>query len=104
MRECTAANVTDTAIRAGAPLLVPSAAAGGGGRSGMMAGGLCWYQARPGLPWAGRLGFDGGGRETELIEAITHLAFYAGWPRAISAMAVAKEVFDQDDGTDEKET
>jgi len=31
--------------------------------------------------------------ETELIEAITHLAFYAGWPRAMSAMAVAKEVF-----------
>ena len=23
--------------------------------------------------------------ETELIEAITHLAFYAGWPRAMSA-------------------
>ena len=31
--------------------------------------------------------------ETELIEAITQLAFYAGWPRAMSAMAVAKEVF-----------
>jgi 4-carboxymuconolactone decarboxylase len=34
--------------------------------------------------------------ETELIEAITHLAFYAGWPRAMSAMAVAKEVFGAD--------
>lgn len=31
--------------------------------------------------------------ETELTEAITHLAFYAGWPRAMSAAAVAKEVF-----------
>jgi 4-carboxymuconolactone decarboxylase len=31
--------------------------------------------------------------ETELIEAITHLAFYAGWPRAMSAMAVTKQVF-----------
>ena len=29
---------------------------------------------------------------TELTEAITHLAFYAGWPRAMSAMAVAKQV------------
>lgn len=29
----------------------------------------------------------------ELIEAITHLAFYAGWPKAMSAMAVAKKVF-----------
>jgi 4-carboxymuconolactone decarboxylase len=31
--------------------------------------------------------------EQELIEAITHLAFYAGWPKAMSAMAVAKRVF-----------
>ncbi|MBU2661935.1 carboxymuconolactone decarboxylase family protein [Actinoplanes bogorensis] len=31
--------------------------------------------------------------ETELIEAITHLAFYSGWPKAMSAMAVAKQVF-----------
>ncbi|KAB1937015.1 carboxymuconolactone decarboxylase family protein [Micromonospora sp. ALFpr18c] len=31
--------------------------------------------------------------ETELIEAITHLAFYAGWPRAVSAMSVARKVF-----------
>jgi 4-carboxymuconolactone decarboxylase len=31
--------------------------------------------------------------ETELIEAITHLAFYAGWPKAMSAMTVAKELF-----------
>jgi len=31
--------------------------------------------------------------EAELIEAITHLAFYAGWPKAMSAMAVAKQVF-----------
>jgi len=31
--------------------------------------------------------------EAELIEALTHLAFYAGWPKAMSAMAVAKQVF-----------
>ena len=34
-----------------------------------------------------------GATEEELIEAITHLAFYAGWPKAMSAMAVAKRVF-----------
>ena len=34
-----------------------------------------------------------GASEPELIEAITHLAFYAGWPKAMSAMAVAKRVF-----------
>lgn len=31
--------------------------------------------------------------ETELAEVMIHLAFYAGWPRAISAILVAKEVF-----------
>jgi 4-carboxymuconolactone decarboxylase len=33
--------------------------------------------------------------EEELVEAITHLAFYAGWPSAMSAAGVAKEVFKQ---------
>lgn len=28
----------------------------------------------------------------ELVEAITHLAFYAGWPSAVSAASVAREV------------
>jgi 4-carboxymuconolactone decarboxylase len=36
---------------------------------------------------------DNGATEAELIEAITHLAFYTGWPKAFSAMAVAKQVF-----------
>lgn len=36
---------------------------------------------------------DNGVTETELVEAITHLAFYAGWPKAMAAMAVAKQVF-----------
>lgn len=30
--------------------------------------------------------------ETELAEVIIHLAFYAGWPRAMSAVKVAREV------------
>jgi 4-carboxymuconolactone decarboxylase len=34
-----------------------------------------------------------GNTEAELIEAITHLAFYAGWPKAMAAMTVAKRVF-----------
>jgi len=29
----------------------------------------------------------------EVVEAITHLAFYAGWPNAITAVTVAREVF-----------
>lgn len=31
--------------------------------------------------------------QDELVEAITQLAFYAGWPNAISAVTVAREVF-----------
>jgi 4-carboxymuconolactone decarboxylase len=31
----------------------------------------------------------------ELVEAITHLAFYSGWPTAVSAATIAKEVFHQ---------
>ncbi|WP_225772875.1 carboxymuconolactone decarboxylase family protein [Pseudomonas sp. Marseille-Q5115] len=31
--------------------------------------------------------------EQELVEVITQLAFYAGWPNAISAVGVAREVF-----------
>ena len=27
------------------------------------------------------------------MEAIVHLAFYAGWPKAMSAIQVAKQVF-----------
>jgi 4-carboxymuconolactone decarboxylase len=29
----------------------------------------------------------------EVVEVITHLAFYAGWPNAINAITVAREVF-----------
>ncbi|GAA1033250.1 MULTISPECIES: carboxymuconolactone decarboxylase family protein [Amycolatopsis] len=47
----------------------------------------------------GQLGYhlglakENGNTEAELIEAITHLAFYTGWPQAMAAMAVAKKVF-----------
>ena len=33
---------------------------------------------------------DNGLTEQELIEAITHLAFYAGWPSAVTASTVAR--------------
>ena len=36
---------------------------------------------------------DNGVTETELKELIIHLAFYAGWPKAMSAITVAKQVF-----------
>jgi 4-carboxymuconolactone decarboxylase len=36
---------------------------------------------------------ENGVKEQELIEAITHLAFYSGWPNAMSAITIAKELF-----------
>jgi 4-carboxymuconolactone decarboxylase len=36
--------------------------------------------------------------ETELKEMIIHLAFYAGWPRAMSAITVARELFGEGGG------
>ena len=36
---------------------------------------------------------DNGVTEAEVVEVITHLAFYAGWPNAVTAVGVAKEVF-----------
>ena len=32
----------------------------------------------------------------EIIEVITHLAFYSGWPNAMNAAALAKDVFEED--------
>ncbi len=36
---------------------------------------------------------DNGVTKEELKEAITHLAFYGGWPCAMTGMTIAKEVF-----------
>ena len=45
----------------------------------------------------GHLGraLDNGLSQKELSEVITHLAFYAGWPAAMTAAQVAKDVFDK---------
>ncbi len=41
-----------------------------------------------------RLALENGVTPDEISEVITHLAFYSGWPNAISSVYVAKEVFD----------
>lgn len=43
-----------------------------------------------------RMGRQNGLTEVEIAEAITHLAFYAGWPKAMSAVQVAREVFQEE--------
>ena len=45
------------------------------------------------LPNHLRLAKQNGLTETQLVEAIVHLAFYAGWPKAMSAIQVAKKAF-----------
>ena len=39
--------------------------------------------------------FDNGLTEEELVAAITHIAFYAGWPTAASGFVHLKKVIDQ---------
>jgi 4-carboxymuconolactone decarboxylase len=38
---------------------------------------------------------ENGVTQDELVETITHLAFYCGWPNAVTAVGVAKEVFEK---------
>jgi 4-carboxymuconolactone decarboxylase len=38
---------------------------------------------------------DAGLTQTQAAEVVTHLAFYAGWPNAFSALPVVKDVFDK---------
>ena len=42
-----------------------------------------------------RRALDNGVRPEEIGEILTHLAFYSGWPNAISAVAEVKKVFDE---------
>ncbi|MBB5190637.1 4-carboxymuconolactone decarboxylase [Silvimonas terrae] len=45
------------------------------------------------LPFHVGRALDNGVTRDEIIELITHLAFYAGWPNAMTAMNIAKAVF-----------
>jgi 4-carboxymuconolactone decarboxylase len=40
-----------------------------------------------------RIARENGVTEAEVVETITHLAFYSGWPNAVTAIGIAKEVF-----------
>src|ERR1700739_4326092 len=47
------------------------------------------------LPFHLRRALENGVTQDELVELITHLAFYSGWPTAMSAMTLAKEAFQE---------
>jgi 4-carboxymuconolactone decarboxylase len=38
---------------------------------------------------------ENGISKEELIEVITHLAFYSGWPTANTAVSIARRVFEE---------
>lgn len=41
---------------------------------------------------------DNGVTKDELVEIVTHIAFYSGWPAAMSAILLVKKVFESRDG------
>jgi 4-carboxymuconolactone decarboxylase len=47
------------------------------------------------LPFHLKRALENGVTRDELVELITHLAFYAGWPTASSAVGIARRVFEE---------
>jgi 4-carboxymuconolactone decarboxylase len=47
------------------------------------------------LPFHLKYALQNGVTRDELVEAITHLAFYAGWPTASTAVGIARKVFEE---------
>jgi 4-carboxymuconolactone decarboxylase len=47
------------------------------------------------IPYHLNRAMDNGLTRSQAAEAITHLAFYVGWPNAMSALPVAKDVFEK---------
>ena len=45
------------------------------------------------LPFHLKKALENGVTRDELVEAVTHLAFYAGWPTASTAITIMREVF-----------
>ena len=47
------------------------------------------------LPSHLKRALDNGLTREEIIETITHLAFYGGWPPAVTALQIARRVFEE---------
>jgi 4-carboxymuconolactone decarboxylase len=50
------------------------------------------------LPFHLKKAMTNGISREEVIELITHLAFYSGWPTASTAVGIARKVFDEAGG------
>src|SRR4051795_9910024 len=49
------------------------------------------------LPFHLQRAVENGVTKDELVEAITHLAFYTGWPNAMTAIVTARKLFEPAD-------
>jgi 4-carboxymuconolactone decarboxylase len=49
------------------------------------------------LPFHLKKALENGLSREEIVEAITHLAFYSGWPTASTAVSIARQVFAEAD-------
>ncbi|MGB3337918.1 MAG: carboxymuconolactone decarboxylase family protein [Devosia sp.] len=47
------------------------------------------------MPFHFKRALENGVTREEIVETITHLAFYAGWPAAGTALGIARGVFDE---------
>ena len=47
------------------------------------------------LPFHLKKALENGVTQDEIIAVITHLAFYAGWPPAMTGLQIARKVFDE---------
>ena len=47
------------------------------------------------MPFHVKRALENGVTREELIEAITHLAFYSGWPTASTALSITRSVLDE---------
>jgi 4-carboxymuconolactone decarboxylase len=50
------------------------------------------------MPFHLKKALENGITKDEIIEVITHLAFYAGWPPAMTALAIARKLFAETEG------
>lgn len=47
------------------------------------------------LPFHLKRALENGVTRDEIIETITHLAFYSGWPPAMTALQIARRAFEE---------
>jgi 4-carboxymuconolactone decarboxylase len=46
------------------------------------------------MPFHMKKALENGVTKDELVEAITQIAFYAGWPTAMTALTIARKIFE----------